>query len=408
MKDFKDKLSDYAKLVINVGLEAQEGDLFVIKCPIERADFGRLLAKNAYEAGAHEVVFNWSDDELTLMQYQHSPVEVMEHFPQWMYDKNEDLYKRGAKMVSVYAADPELLKDIDPEKIQRVSLASSKKFKPLMKYTMNDINSWCVVSVPTEGWAKRVFPESENPIADLWDLIFEVTRVNEADPVKAWKDHLELLSTKAKWLIDSKLKYLHYTSSNGTDLKIELPKGHIWTAASSVNAKKQKFVPNMPTEEVFTLPKKHGVNGIVYSSKPLAYNGNVIDEFWLKFEDGRVVDFDAKKGKEALESIFNQDENSRYLGEVALVPYDSPISNSNTLFFNTLFDENASCHLALGKAYPTTLEGGENMSDEELKENDVNDSFIHEDFMIGTKDLTIIGQDHDGNTLEIFKDGNWA
>jgi len=187
-----------------------------------------------------------------------------------------------------------------------------------------------------------------------------------------------------------------------------LPEGHIWTAASSKNIRGEQFVPNMPTEEVFTLPHKDGVNGVVYSSKPLVYSGNVIDEFWLKFENGAVVDFDAKVGKDTLQSLFDKDERARRLGEVALVPFDSPISNSNILFYNTLFDENASCHLALGKAYPTTIKNGENMSDEELAEHGVNDSLAHEDFMVGTSDLNIVGIKQDGTEVEIFKNGNWA
>lgn len=408
MKDFNTKLEAYADLIIKVGIETKEGDIININCPLERADFGKMLAKKAYEAGAHDVVMDWRDDDLTLLKYQHSPVEYMEKIPQWIYDKNEYYYKKGVKRISVYAEDPELLKDIDSEKIQRVSLATSKKMKALMKYTMNDINSWLVVSVPTKGWAKRVFPESENAVDQLWDAIFNVTRMDEKDPIAAWKAHLDLLSEKANWLNKKAFKYLLYKSDNGTDLKIELPKGHIWGAARSTNAKGEGFVPNMPTEEVFTLPKKDGVNGIIYSSKPLAYNGNVIDEFWLKFEDGRVVDYDAKVGKENLSSIFEQDDNARYLGEVALVPYDSPISNSNILFFNTLFDENASCHLAFGKAYPTTIEGGADMSDEELAQAGVNDSFIHEDFMVGTKDLSIVGISHDGEETQVFINGNWA
>ncbi len=408
MKDFKEQLENYAKLVIDVGINTKKDDTVLISCPIERADFARLLVQKAYEAGASEVVVDWRDDQLTLLRFKHSPVEVMEDIPQYLYDKMEYYYLKGAKMISVHADNPELLSQIDPDKIQRVSMASSLKFKPLMKYTMNDINSWCVVSVPTEDWAKQVFPESKTPVDDLWDIIFKVTRLDRDDYIEAWKSHLSLLSNKAQWLNNMNFKYLVYKAENGTDLKIELPEGHIWMAASSANAKGEDFVPNMPTEEVFTLPKRDGVNGKVYSSKPLAYNGNVIDNFYLEFKDGRVVDFDAEKGKEALSSIFEQDERARYLGEVALVPYDSPISNSNVLFFNTLFDENASCHLAFGKAYPTTIEGGTDMTDEELLQRGVNDSFIHEDFMVGTRDLSILGIGHDGKETPVFVNGNWA
>lgn len=408
MKNFTSQLEKYADLVISVGINTLEGDIIVIKCPLERAEFAKMLAKKAYEKKAHNVEVIWIDDDLKLLEYEHSPVEFMEDIPQYIYDKQEYLYKKGAKFISVHAEDPELLKDIPSDKVERVNLAQRKKLQPLMKYTMNDINSWCVVSVPTQSWAKRVFPNSKNPVEDLWQAIFDVTRIDQDDPVDAWKKHLNLLSEKADWLNKMNFKYLVYKSSNGTDLKIELPEGHLWGAAKAQNIKGEQFVPNMPTEEVYTMPKKDGVNGVVYSTKPLAYNGNVIDEFYLKFEQGRVVEFDAKKGKETLESIFNQDENARYLGEVALVPYDSPISNSNTLFFNTLFDENASCHLAFGKAYPTTIKNGENMSEEELREKGVNDSFIHEDFMVGSSDLSIIGIDHENKETPVFKEGNWA
>lgn len=408
MKNFTRQLEKYADLIISVGINTVEGDIIIIKCPIERADFARMLAEKAYEKKAHKVEITWMDDDLRLLDYKHSPVEVMEDIPQYLYDKSEYFYKKGAKFISVHAEYPELLKEIPAEKVQRVSLARNKKLKPLMKYTMNDINSWCVVSVPTEAWAKRVFPNSQTPVEDLWQAIFDVTRIDLEDPIDAWKKHLNLLSEKADWLNKMNFKYLRYKSSNGTDLQIELPQGHLWCAAKAQNIKDEDFVPNMPTEEVYTMPKKDGVNGIVYSTKPLAYNGNVIDEFYLKFEKGKVVEFDAKKGKDTLESIFSQDENARFLGEVALVPYDSPISNSNILFFNTLFDENASCHLALGKAYPTTMVNGENMSEEDLKEKGVNDSFIHEDFMVGSNDLSIIGIDHENKETPVFENGNWA
>lgn len=408
MNNFNDKLDNYAKLVIEIGINVQENDPVIISCPIERADFGRLLAKHAYENKASIVVFNWTDDDLSLMMYENSPMETLETIPQHEYDKSEYYYKKGAKMISVYASNPELLKNVDPDRIQRASLARNKKFKPLMKYTMNDINSWCVVSVPTQAWADTVFPGQEDSVKLLWDAIFDVTRMNLEDPIGAWKTHLEFLTDRANWLNEMNFSRLIYKSSNGTDLTIDLPQGHIWMAADSVNAKGHSFVPNIPTEEVFTLPRRDGVNGQVHSTKPLVYNGNVIDDFVLYFENGRVIDFKAKKGEKALASIFDQDENARYLGEVALVPYDSPISNSNLLFFNTLFDENASCHLAFGKAYPTNIKGGDQMTEEELRKNQVNDSFIHEDFMVGAKDLSILGIRQDGQEVKVFENGNWA
>lgn len=403
-----DNMKKYADLIVKVGSNVMEGDILTINCPVERADFCRLLTESAYKSGAKQVNINWNDGAITRLHYEKQDVELLEQVPQYTYDKLEWFAKAGEKRIAISAADPELLKGLDPQKLQRVSKAVGEKMQPLRKYSMNDINSWTVVSVPTDAWAKKVFPNSETPVEDLWKAIFETTRVNFDDPVKAWEDHLNTLTIKSNWLNELNLKALRYKASNGTDLEIQLPEGHIWTAASSNNIRGEQFVPNMPTEEVFTLPHKDGVNGIVYSSKPLVYSGNVIDEFWLKFEDGAVIDFDAKVGKDTLQSLFDKDERARRLGEVALVPYDSPISNSNILFYNTLFDENASCHLALGKAYPTTIKNGENMSDEELSENGVNDSLAHEDFMVGTSDLNIVGIKQDGTEVEIFKNGNWA
>ncbi|WP_282926522.1 aminopeptidase [Helcococcus kunzii] len=403
-----DNMKKYADLIVKVGSNVMEGDIVTIKCPVERADFGRMLTESAYKSGAKQVNIDWNDGVITRMHYENQDVEVLEDIPQYSYDKLEWFAKAGEKKIGISAQDPELFKGLGTQKLQRAFKASGEKYQPLRKYTMNDINSWTVVSVPTEAWAKKVFPDSENPVDDLWEAIFKTTRVDLEDPVKAWEEHIEKLSIKANWLNDLDLKTLKYKASNGTDLEIELPEGHIWTASSSVNSKGEEFVPNMPTEEVFTLPHKDRVNGIVYASKPLIYKGNLIDEFWLRFKDGAVVDFDAKVGKETLQSIFDKDERARKLGEVALVPYDSPISNSNILFYNTLFDENASCHLALGKAYPTTIKNGENMSDEELAAHGVNDSLAHEDFMVGTPDLDIVGIKKDGTEIQIFKNGNWA
>lgn len=410
MKTFEEKFDDYAKLVVEIGVNVQKDEPVMISCPLERADFARALAKHAYKRGAEEVIIDWTDDELKRLKYENTPVEVLENPPDWAYDRQEYYYKKGTNKISVYAEDPNLLKDIDMEKLERATRGIDTKFKPLFKYITNDIISWCVVSVPTKAWTKSVFPDLDEDLAfdKLWDLIFDVTRMNEEDPIKAWSRHIENLEKKSEFLNENQFDKLIYKSKNGTDLTIGLPKNHIWMSAGSKNMRGSLFVPNIPTEEVFTLPHRERVDGIVYSSKPLVYMGNVIDDFYLKFEKGLVVDFDAKKGKKALESLLNQDENSRRLGEVALVPYDSPISNSKALFFNTLFDENASCHLALGEAYPTCLEGGPDMDERELIENGCNVSIVHEDFMVGTDDLEIIGVKEDSSEIKIFENGNWA
>ena len=276
---------------------------------------------------------------------------------------------------------------------------------------MNDIVSWLVISVPTKKWAKKVFPDlSEDEAYDkLWKTILDVSRVEESWEAtkKNWKDHINTLEEKAVYLNDHQFDKVHYKSSNGTDLWVKLPKDHIWMSAGSKNAKGDLFIPNIPTEEVFTAPQYDGVDGRLVATKPLVYNGVIINNFEFTFKDGKVIDFDAKEGKDTLAKMLDSDQGSKNLGEIALVPYDSPISNSNILFYNTLFDENASCHFALGKAYPTCLVGGAELKESELNSRGINDSLIHEDFMVGSSDLEITGYKND-EEFPIFKNGNWA
>ena len=410
MNDFQKKLNEYAKLTVRVGINLQKGQPLVITAPVEGAEFVRLVARNAYEVGASDVHINWNDDTLTKLKYENAPIEVFEYFPKWKSDAMIDYAQRGAGFISIHAEDPELLKDIDPKKIATANKSSGIGMKEFRKYTMNDINSWCVISIPTKGWAKRVFKDvdEDTAVEMLWERIFKATRMDQDDPVQAWKDHIKALEQKVIYLNNKSFKTLHYTASNGTDLRINLPEGHKWSGGTGTNAKGTFFVANMPTEEVYTLPHKTGVNGVVYSTKPLNYGGNLIDDFKIVFKDGKVVDFEAKVGQDILKDLLDIDEGAKYLGEVALVPHSSPISQANIVFFNTLFDENASCHLAFGKAYPTCIVGGEKMTDEELGKSGVNNSLTHEDFMIGSEDLSIIGQTLSGETIQIFKNGEWV
>lgn len=410
MTNIEKNMEKLADLVVKKGVNVQKGQPVLLRCPVERADFARLVAKKAYERGAVEVVMQWSDDPLTLMKFENAPVEHFEEVPDWMVQRTKYYMEKGACVISVAATDPELLKDVDPKKIATWSKAFSAANKENMKYTMNDLNSWCVVSVPTVGWAKRVFPDvsEDEAMEKLWNAIFYTTRTDKDDPVSAWDEHIGVMDRHAAVLNEKQYKKLHYKNSLGTDLEVELPENHIWISGGSENAKGDVFIANMPTEEVFTLPKRTGVNGKLYSTKPLNMSGSLVDEMVFTFENGKVVDYDAKVGKQHLTDLFDVDENARYLGEVALVPYDSPISNSGLLFYNTLFDENASCHFAFGKAYPTCIKGGVDLSDEELLEVGVNDSLIHEDFMVGSKDLEITGELPNGEVEYIFKDGNWA
>ena len=410
MKNFNQMLDDYAKLCVEVGINIQKDQPLVISGPIEGTDFIRLIAKHAYKNGCKDVHVNWNDDYLTKLKFENAPMEVFENFKAWRKDMMIDYAKEGAGFISIHAQDPELLKDMDPEKIATNSRVNSINMKDFQKYTMNDINPWCVISIPTVGWAKKVFPnlDSDKAVEALWEKIFLATRMNLEDPVSQWKNHTSTLEKKVDFLNKSNFKKLIYTSKKGTNLEVELPEGHIWAGGGSRDSKNTFFVANMPTEEVFTMPLKTGVNGVVYSTMPLNYAGNLIEDFKLTFENGKIVDFDAKKNRDILENLLNMDEGARYLGEVALVPDNSPISNLDIIFYNTLFDENASCHFAFGKAYPTNIKGGENMTDSDLEKHGVNDSITHVDFMVGSPDLDILGIGQDGEEVQIFKDGNWA
>jgi aminopeptidase len=338
-----------------------------------------------------------------------APEEAFKEFPQWKADGYEEFAKNGAAFISISASNPELLKDVEPKRISTANKTSSIAMRKYREYLMNSTVPWCVVSIPTIAWSKKVFPDlsEEQAVEKLWENISKIVRVDKDKPVEAWYEHLKNLQDKVDFLNSKKFKKLHYLSKD-TDLTIELSERHIWAGGGEYDSKKTYFVANMPTEEVFTLPLKTGVNGKVKSTKPLNYSGNLIDNFTLTFKDGKIVDFSAEKGYEVLKKLIETDEGSHYLGEVALVPYDSPISNSNIIFYNTLFDENASCHFALGEAYPTCLEGGTEMSTEELEKAGANNSLTHVDFMIGSPELDITGETKEGEVLQIFKNGNWA
>ena len=354
---------------------------------------------------------SWGDELLAHIRYAGGKKELFTEFPEWRRKFYTDYAEQGAAFVSIAARDPEIFKDIDPEKLKLSQQAAGAALLEYRARLMNNRNTWCVVSVPTRSWAQKVFPavSADEAVAKLWQAIFKTVRIEAgADPVAAWRKHIAFLQKAAKFMNDNAFVSLHYTNDSGTDLTVELPEGHIWAGGAEDSELGVQFAANMPTEEVYTLPKREGVNGTVAASKPLNFNGNLIEGFKLTFQEGKVVDYSAEKGEEILKGLLETDEGARYLGEVALVPYDSPISQSGILFYNTLFDENASCHLALGKAYPTCIEGGESMDSVTLLQHGVNDSLLHEDFMIGTRDLDIVGTTKDGRQVQVFKDGNFA
>jgi aminopeptidase len=369
-----------------------------------------MVARIAYEEGARDVVINWKDELFSKIRYLHAPDVVFGEFPQWQKEFYMSYANTGAAFLSIYAVDPELFKDVNPERIVTEQKTRNTALAEYRERLMSNRNVWCVMSIPTEAWACKVFPElsGQEAVERLWDEIFKAVRVYTDDPVAAWQKHKNELKQRLDFLNAKRFRFLHYRNSLGTDFRVELPGDHVWMGGSDFTPEGLEFIANMPTEEVFTLPLRTGIEGTVVSSMPLNYNGVLIDRFSLKFKEGSIIDFHAEKGYEALKGLVETDEGSRYLGEVALVPYDSPISNSKILFYNTLFDENASCHLAIGKAYPLNLKNGENMSKEELLKQGVNDSLVHEDFMIGTKDLEITGTTIAGDEIPVFINGNFA
>jgi aminopeptidase len=409
MSTFAENLEKYAELAVKVGINIQKGQTLVINAPTNNIDFVRLIAKKAYQAGAKNVHVEWNDEQLSLLKYTLAPDEAFTEYPMWKARGFEEMAENGAAFMSIIASNPDLLKDVEPDRIADANKTAGKALERYRNYIQADKVSWCVLAAPSKEWAEKVFPNTlgSESIEKLWEAIFYATRANLADPVAAWQEHNQTLLTKVDFLNNKKYAKLHYYGP-GTDLTIELPEKHLWVGGSGPNEAGVEFVANMPTEEVFTLPKKDGVNGVVSSTKPLNYSGTVIDKFSLTFKNGKIVDFAAEEGYETLKRLIDIDTGSHFLGEVALVPHDSPISNSNIIFYNTLFDENASCHLAIGSAYSFNLEGGKTMSKEELQKNGANTSITHVDFMIGSSQLSIDGETKQGTREPLFKAGNWA
>ncbi|RLL42822.1 aminopeptidase [Oceanobacillus piezotolerans] len=402
-------LEKYAELALKTGVNLQKNQALMINAPIEGADFTRIVARKAYELGAKEVHINWVDDELTLLKYENAPDEVLVNFPDWRVKLHDMYAEDGAAVLSIRSTNPDLLQNIDPKRVALANKASAEAMKNFRKYTMNDKITWSIISIPSRDWAQKIFPEktAEAAVESLWEAIIKIVRVDQKDPIAAWDEHNQALKSAREVLNEKNFKKLVFRAP-GTNLEIELPKGHLWKGGSAVAESGVTFNPNMPTEEVFSMPHKYGVNGTVSSTKPLNYSGSVIDNFSLTFKDGKVIDFKAEQGEEVLRHLLDSDEGARRLGEVALVPDESPVSQSGLIFYNTLFDENASCHIALGKAYPTNIEGGSSMSEDELDKHGVNDSLIHVDFMIGSDQLDIDGIKADGSTEAVFRNGTWA
>lgn len=403
------ELEKYADLIVRTAVHITQGQELWINAPIHVPELVRMIVKRAYEEGAKQVYVEWRDEHVTKLTYLLAPDEAFEQYPAWRAKAVTEIAEQGGAYLLIKSDDPELLKGVDPKRIADYSRVSSAALAKWREYMSSKRVTWSIVAAPSDNWAKLVFPELDAPAAveALWQAIFRAVRVDQDDPVGAWEAHNNNLLAKRAYLDGKQYKKLHYRAP-GTDLVIELPERHLWNGGISHNEQGHAFNPNVPTEEVYTAPHKDGAQGTVRSTKPLSHQGNLIENFSLTFENGRVVDFAAEKGYDSLKEMLDLDNHSRYLGEAALVPHRSPISDSNITFFNTLFDENASNHLALGNAYPTCVEGGTVMSREELEKAGLNQSILHVDFMIGSAEMDIDGITKDGQVEPVFRKGNWA
>ena len=406
---FDKQLQNYADLVIKVGLNLQKGQRLFIRSVLESADFTRLVVERAYKAGARHVDVFWSDDALLLSRFKNAPKDSFGFVPAWYKEAFNHELKQGDALLSIRAADPELLKDQDPDSVAAYEHANRLELKPLMnKIMLSDVN-WCLVSVPVQGWAAKLFPKDkpEMQMQKLWAAILKTVRANEPNAVANWKKHLQVLQQRRAYLSKKQYSALKYKAP-GTDLTIGMATNHIWLGGTQDAQNGITYVANLPTEEVFTAPHKDHVEGVVRSTKPLAYAGNLIDGFELTFKNGKVIKAKAKKGEKLLYKILETDEGARRLGEVALVPHSSPISQSGILFLHTLFDENASSHIALGNAYRFTVEGGTKMTAKQAEKAGINSSLTHVDFMIGSEVTDIDGVTKEGKLEPVMRKGEWA
>lgn len=405
------KFEEYAKLLVEVGVNIQKGQNLVISCPVDCAWFARLCAKAAYDAGCREVIMSWGDELLAREKFLRAADDVFDTVPEWRVRFNTDYAREGAAFLHIAADNPEILKGVDQDRLVRTSRASGAAFEEYRQLQMSNAFPWAVGAIPVPAWAKKVFPDcsEEEAMEKLWNAILAAVRVDgSGNAVRRWKEHLDTLQIRVDKLNELRLESLHYTNSLGTDLTIRLPEDHVWGGGDGVSKAGIHFIANMPTEEIFTAPLRDGVDGVVYASMPLVLKGDLVDKFHFVIKEGRIVEVHAEVGEEKLKAETTLDEGASYFGEVALVPYDSPIRSQELLFYETLFDENAACHLAFGEAYAESVRGGENMSKEELKAHGLNDSITHVDFMVGTADLSITGKTHDGREVPVFVDGNFA
>jgi len=403
-------LRKYADLLVRAGGNVQKGQLVMISCAVDNACFGRLVRDAAYDAGASEVRIDWIDETTNRARFLHGADEIFDEFPEWRVEKLKEQDDKGAVYLHISSSDPDNMKGVDPSRLRRAGIVGQKATKAHSALTMSSTLRWSIVATPSPKWAAKVFPDLSEAQAmeRLWEYILKCARADGQDPVADWKKHDQNFAKRVDYLNEKKFSALRFTTGIGTNLTLGLVENHVWEGGSDTDKEGIRFFPNLPTEEIFTMPHCEKAEGRVVASLPLSYQGNLIEGFEMTFKDGKVVSYKADKNEETLKNMIEMDEGAARLGEVAIVSNSSPIGQLNTLFYNTLFDENASAHLALGKAYPKNMANGDNMTVEERRAKGGNDSLIHVDFMFGTPDMCIIGIDKDGKETMFFENGEFV
>lgn len=405
-------LEKYARLAVVHGANVQKGQLLVIRSSVETYEFARMCQKEAYLAGASDVWVYWSDPQMSHNDMLYGSLDEIAVVPEWEKMRQKEAQEKKCAYLNITSTIPGLMDDCDSERMMAVTRGRMEGFKPYRKYTMASQGQWTIVAIPNVTWAKKVFPNESDEVAldHLWNAILKACYIDEEhDPIETWIKHSNEIKKHCELMNEYNFKTLHFENELGTDLYVDLCKDHIWGGGSELaTVVGCEFEANIPTEEIFTTPSRTGVNGKVVASKPLNENGHLIENFYLEFKDGKVVNYYAEKEMDALKELIERDENSCRLGEVALLSYDSPINQLDILFYDTLFDENASCHLALGASYPTQIKNGATMSDDDLLAHDANVSSVHCDFMFGSRKMHVTGEMMDGTIKDVFVDGNFV
>lgn len=403
------QLKRYAKLLAKVGINPKKGQWVIIYPELDQPEFTEWVVEELYRAGAGKVTVQWAHQPISKLKYKYEKEETLSATADWEIERLKLYQKELPAMLYLLSEDPDGLSGIDQNKVSRIRIARSKISKPYHD-AMDNHYQWCIAAVPGKAWAKKVFPELQvnRAMEALWDAILKASRADGPDPVREWARHNDNIASRCDYLNKLGLVALEYKASNGTDFRVGLMNESLFLGGGETTLEGRYYNPNIPSEEIFTSPKAGDAEGIVYSTKPLSYQGELIEDFSVRFEKGKVVEVKAKKNQELLEKMISMDEGAAMLGECALIADDSPINNAGILYYNTLFDENASCHLALGRGFSNCVRGYEALSQEELAKLGLNDSMIHVDFMIGCKDMQITGVTAKGERVAIFKDGNWA